>query len=669
MKKFLAILLAVLMLLPLAALLPAGAASSLDLRVTLFENENAVIRTWYNKKNLTYYLFFPADCDLSAVKVNFSGGTLKVDGTALQDGDVTDVFVPGSTLTVKQSGRAYTLKCLQSTNLPSVYIQTESGSLDYIHANKENKEKAVITTAEDGEITLDGAALKQIKGRGNATWNHPKKPYNIKFDKKTKLLGMAKAKKWTLLANHGDPSLIHNDYGWDFAEAFGLPYTSAYRHVDLYINGDYMGNYVICESVEIGDNRIEINDLEDANEDANPGVDIESLPLRGTGPNGAVQTSSALGSRKWAEIPNDPADITGGYLLEYEYGGRYNEEPSGFVTDNGQPVVIKSPEFASEAEVNYIADFVNAGTEALYSETGYNAEGKHYSDYFDVESLVNAYLLQELSMNFDAAFSSFFAYKPEGESKLVFSPVWDMDNAFGIEHQHLGVKISRTDLWWANQLGKEGIPSVLSAAYGQAEIRAAIKARWAVLMEAGAFEEVNAGMAARLDELSMSAAMNGIRWDHFGSTNIDATLASWQGVAAKSTGFVADRVATLSIGFGETGACLHYDLNGAFSDEWALVTPISQVGDTLNVRRITGNGDITVPAGRTFDSWNTKADGSGKTYQPGDRITLTEEYTVLYAQFRGKNAIEKTPDRLSAFWQKIKDFFARLWDMIVGIFK
>ncbi|MBR3553799.1 MAG: CotH kinase family protein [Clostridia bacterium] len=663
MKKILSVLLAILVLVPLAALLPAQAASSLNLSITPFASDCTEIKAWYNKKNLTYYLFFPAGCDLSAVKVSFTGSdTLKVDGQTLHNGDVTDVFASDETLTVKQNGRVYTLKCCQSASLPSVYIQTESGSLDYIHANKENKEKAVITTVEGGKVTLDGAALKQIKGRGNATWNHPKKPYNIKFDKKTKLLGMAKAKKWTLIANHGDPSLIHNDYGWLLAEAFGLPYTSDFRHVDLYINGEYLGNYVICESVEIGSSRIDINDLEDANEDANPDVDIESLPLQGTGANGAVQAGNVAGSRKWAQIPNDPDDITGGYLLEYEYGGRYNEEPCGFVTDNGQPVVIKSPEYASKAEVNYIADFVNAGTEALYSETGYNAEGKHYSDYFDVESLVNMYLLQELSMNFDAGFSSFFAYKPEGESKLVFAPVWDMDNAFGIRHQHLGVKLSSTDYWWANQMGKEGIPSVLSAAFAQPEIRTAAKARWTAMRDAGVFEAVNADMAALIDAIGTSAALNGVRWDHFGTTNVDATKAAWQDVAAQSTEFVAGRTAALHTGFGETGACLHYDLNGAFSDEWALVTPISQVGDTLAVRKITGNGDITLPQGRVFDGWNTKADGSGKTYHPGDRITLTEEYTVLYAQFREKNTVE-------TFWQKIKDFFVKMWKAFISVFK
>lgn len=91
---------------------------------------------------------------------------------------------------------------MQSANIPAMYIQTDE-SLDYIHADKGNKSSASIRTYENGEMTLDGQ-LKQIKGRGNSTWNYAKKPYNIKFDEKTSLMGMPKAKKWSMLASYID---------------------------------------------------------------------------------------------------------------------------------------------------------------------------------------------------------------------------------------------------------------------------------------------------------------------------------------------------------------------------------------------------------------------------------------------------------------------------------
>ena len=394
MKKTISLLLTVLLLFSVLAT-AAAAEDGIDvLKVNPYGGEEADMDTiaWYASSG-KYFLFLPADVDSAAAKVYFSASDdVTLDGEPLASGGSAAAFTAGAH-TLSCGEATYPLTVCLSANIPAVYITTESGSLEYLHANKENKEPGNIRVYENGELTLD-KELKQIKGRGNSTWTaYPKKPYNIKFDKKTSLLGMPKAKKWTLLANYFDYSLIHTANAFFFAAGFGLPYTSEYRHVDLYVNGNYLGNYFICESVEIGENRIEINDLEKANETANPDVNIEALPRKGTGANGAVQPGTVKGSRKWTEIPNDPANISGGYLLEYEYAGRYNDEASGFVTSNGQPIVIKSPEYASEAQVNYIADLVDAATEALYSETGYNAAGRHFSEYFDYDSLINMYIL------------------------------------------------------------------------------------------------------------------------------------------------------------------------------------------------------------------------------------------------------------------------------------
>ena len=88
--------------------------------------------------------------------------------------------------------------------------------------------------------------------------------------------------------------------------------------MDVYINREYRGVYTVCESVEVGEGRVEIDDLDKANEKANPGLDLETLLNVGTGPNGAVQGGRPPGSRKRIDIPNDPADISGGYLPEFE---------------------------------------------------------------------------------------------------------------------------------------------------------------------------------------------------------------------------------------------------------------------------------------------------------------------------------------------------------------
>ena len=652
MKRIMCAVLALLLALTVSPLVFAEETGGIEsLCVNPYGGDETEIDavSWYAASG-KYYLFLPADTDPDASRVYFQAADdVTLDGEPISSGDCAAAFTDGAhTLLCGES--AYPLTVMRSQNLPAVFISTASGSLSYIHADKENKEAGAIRVYENGVKTVD-KELKQIKGRGNATWNYPKKPYNIKFDKKTDLLGMGKAKKWTLLANYRDLSLIHNAYGWEFAKAFGMPYTSEYVYADVYINGAYMGNYSICESVEIGETRVNIADLEKATEDANPDIELESLPRGGTGANGAVQTYNKKGSRKWVEIPTDPADITGGYLLEYEYGGRYNPEISGFVTSNGQPVVIKSPEYASRAQVNYIADYVDAGTEALYSPTGYNAEGRHYSEYFDLDSLAAAYLTQEMSMNFDAAFSSFFAYKPAGDEKVFFGPIWDMDNAFGGSQTNLNVPLITTNLWWANQMAYHGIPTVLAAANRHADFRALVREKWAACKQAGGFDAVNAAVGALASTLRESAAMNGVRWNLFSTTDGAKAAAKWANNRDISTGFVRDRTAALEKGLGNNGAYVYYDVNGANGGSWATVSVISAVGEALTVRDITGNGTITPPSGKTYFRWNTAPDGSGTSYAPGDTLTLSGECTVLYVIWKTQaeiDAIEAAEAQLAA---------------------
>ena len=634
-------------------------------RINPYGHEETDIDTveWFLHKDGNYYIFLPADFDIKNAKIYISashtvflrGGKIENDSLFSEDfGKIGD-------FSLHCGRKTYNLRFVQSKNIPSVFIATESGNLNHVHEDKDNREAGGIRIYENGKNTLD-EALEQIKGRGNSTWSFPKKPYKIKFDKKTEILGMPKAKKWTLIANWINNSLTRNIYGWEFASAFGLPNTGRYRYIDLYINGEYLGNYVICEGVEIAENRIDINDLEKANEKANPGLDIESLANVITGKNGEILSDSSKGSRKWVDIPNDPDDISGGYILEYDLGARYDSEPSGFITSNGQPIVIKSPEFASRAEVNYIADFVDAGTRALYSETGYNEEGKHYSEYFDVDSLAGIYIVQEISMNYDAALSSFFAYKAEHSDKLVFGPIWDMDNAFGSSQTNMSVPLATADLWWADQMGNNGIPTVLAAAMRHSDFRAVVRLKWAEAEKSGVFDEVDRNVEALVDSIRESAAMNGIRWHFFNTRSFSGVVSKWENTVNESRNFVFARKAMLSKGFGPKGAYLYYDMNSPRSGNWASVSQIREIGETITVRSISGNGTIVPPKGKTFRSWNTKADGSGKEYLPGDTLTLSGEETVLYAiwktredgdpDVRRKNEL---PDELCRWCGRIHD--------------
>jgi len=597
-----------------------------------------------------YYLFMPSDWkpEETVIYYNMPGG-IKLNGTELVDGAVNPVLSGAGTYGLTMCGLTSKLVVMESADIPAVFLTTESGTLTYIHADKDHKEAADIRIYEDGKLSLD-STLKQIKGRGNATWKYSKKPYNIKFEEKTKVLGMAKAKKWTLLSCVQDESLAESNLGWKLGNALGLPYISDSRTVDLYINHDYLGTYILCESVEVGKNRIEVNDLDKANEEANPEIeDLSTLKQKGTDTSLLGLNELEPNSMKWLDIPNDPGDISGGYLLEFELSSRYGSELCGFVTYNGQPVVLKSPENATESEVRYISGIVNAAMEAVYSDTGYNSEGVYYTDYFDMDSMVNMYIIQELSANMDTCITSFFLIKPEGSSKLIFAPLWDMDNSFAKPLRYGGLS-EGTDFWFTNSIysyrqavsvGDE-IPNIFNVAYRKTDFRALVSERWSELRQEDIIEPCLTEAMADSASYEASAMMNAIRWEIFDTTDVEEALACYRDAVENVRNFVTARCVSLDKGFAADSAMLYYDANGGRG--WRYQPRIASIGDSLvvlddwNVSAIltaVNYSSCILPssAGLVFDGWNTCADGSGMTYYPGDTITLTESTTVLYAQW------------------------------------
>ena len=633
-KRTVSVLLVVLML---AALMPVAAladGNKFVLSVNPYGNEQDSIDTikWF-KSDLGYYLFLPADCDRSALTVYFTGDKkVTVLGKEIKNGETTNVFAKGSIFTVKCGYDIYTLTVMSSENVPAVYMSTESGSLDYIHADKSNKEKGSIRIYEDGAEAFSGD-LKQIKGRGNATWDNEKKPYNIKFDKKTSILGMEKAKKWTLLANYDDPSIVRNPLAWYLSDAAGLYYRSDYRIVDLYINNEYMGNYIICESVEIGSSRVDINDLAGKTEDVNS-EDLEDYPLGGT------QSAYVFPSQKWVDIPNNPKDITGGYLLECEINYRYGDEVSGFVTEKGQCVVVKEPEYASQAQVEYISSYWQDAEDALYSPDGCNDKGIHYSEYFDMDALVNMYILGEFTNNVDTGVTSCYFYK-DTNGKLVASPVWDFDHALGYSTTRMGSDYASPDIWTANRfdynwlgtVGEYEAPTVFNLLYRHEDFRELVKARWPQLAESfGGTPAVNfiKGLAK---EIKASAVMNGVRWYGFYTETL------YTNDVTKVTSFVSARKCGLNKGFGKNAAQLYYDVNGGKG--WMFDNLIYANGDMASVKsHVYDHAEVKAPnSNYIFAGWNTKPDGSGKTYLPGSLIRLSGVVT-LYAQWKLKPGVK-----------------------------
>ena len=149
--------------------------------------------------------------------------------------------------------------------MATVYIDTESGNMDYIHENKENKESGKISIYTSVEGIDYSGDLTSIKGRGNNTWDEfEKKPYNIELQNESNLLGMGKASQWVLLANADDHSNLRNKLVYDFSDEIGLEFSPDSRWVDLYLNGEYAGLYLLSERNEVHENRVNIDKTDGA---------------------------------------------------------------------------------------------------------------------------------------------------------------------------------------------------------------------------------------------------------------------------------------------------------------------------------------------------------------------------------------------------------------------
>ncbi len=480
------------------------------------------------------YLFLPSGSDSDTVQIWFASKNVKKDNTehTLQEGYVMingekvcsgdSIQLPedgGKLVVTPGDGEAVTVGVKRSKEIASLFIDTASGSMDTIHADKSNKEKGdMLLMQGDGTLDYQGA-LKHIKGRGNATWDMAKKPYNIKLEDSADLLDMGSAKGWCLLANYSDTSLLRNHIVYNLAEETGIPFTMDSRSVDLYLNGEYNGTYLMTEKIEIGKNRVNITDMEKATEKVNS-QDLDSYPSGGT-------SGYQRGTRKWSRIPNDPEDITGGYLIEVELDDRYAAEACGFVTTIGQAVTMKAPEFVSENQINYIADLYQEMEDAIYSKTGYNQKGKHFTEYIDEESIAKMYLLQEYSLNLDTGITSFYLYKDSekaGDGKFHMAPVWDFDMSIGNYGYRDNVNLSDPQVWWANraQIYNVGGLNILAQAVQFDSVKKLIVEQWndvfypvirACLEEDKSYplKKLKA-VSSYKKELASSAGMNFVVW-------------------------------------------------------------------------------------------------------------------------------------------------------------
>lgn len=359
------------------------------------------------------------------------------------------------------------------TNLPAMFIDLNNVPLSSV--NRKDYVPSTITVTNTEDEYLLNSLPAEFKGRGNGSWTDSgdKKGYRIKFNKKQSLFGRAANKNWVVIAcaNFDDVTMYRNYLAYNMAsEVFtDIEYSTTARWLDLYVNGEYRGVYLLCEHVRVGTGR----------------VDIESEYTTAPEHNGFLVEYDAYGDQ-----PNADKGET-----SFEEGINY------FRVDGLKyPFTVKSPdpedyleEGISKAEyqqqVAYIKNYVTRVYNAALSKDYIT-----FKELADANSFIDMYILHELFKNMDTGFSSFFLYKkPDG--KLFAGPPWDFDASTNADDGNNRGDRTPQGLYISDphRTGSEHTKSELYISlYQILEFKSAVKSRWKQLSsQIKAFLNVN----------------------------------------------------------------------------------------------------------------------------------------------------------------------------------
>lgn len=378
-----------------------------------------------------YYIFLPSYAEKEQVRLTSysSEFTVTQNQCPVEQGDSLGQLPTNCNISCinEHTGEEFLLCIMESANLPTLFLETDSGTIEQICADKEYEENGKLTVIDEmGNVQLN-VGLSSIKGRGNTSFsNYDKKPFSIKTSTECSILELGAGQDYALISNASDPTLIRNDVMRAMEETMEIPFVKRGKFVDLYINQEYYGNYYLCTVMEIDTERINITDTEEAME----------LLYSKEAYEDAINYETTNRKGKMLEV--NPEDITGGYLVERElelrYTADYEAMGSGFVTGTDEYFAVKSPKYCSKEQIEYLGNYFEEAEQAILSEDGKNSStGKYYTDYIDLDSFVKRYLAEEISKNYDGGVASSYFYKDSDlvDSRIYAAPGWDYDMSLG----------------------------------------------------------------------------------------------------------------------------------------------------------------------------------------------------------------------------------------------
>lgn len=360
-----------------------------------------------------------------------------------------------------------------SSAVADMYITTDSGNPI---TNKSYVNATIKIVSKNKELALD-TMKTEIRGRGNSSFNggasqsnyDSKNSYRLKLETKTKLLGLGEEgnRDWVLNSNKFDASGLRNYGMWTLAEKMGsLPFNIECSWVNMYINGEYRGMYMVTELIEVAKGRVEVEDN--------------------------INTTDK------------------GFLLEFDFRGDQEDGTlgidyfyiDGYAEDGSNPVefVVKS-NTDGDADTNAIKDYMEKCHSAIMS-----GNRSQIDKYIDIPSLIDMFIIEEFSKDVDVGVASFFVQKNPGE-KLFFTAPWDFDFGFGT----YGPAVSYKGFFSESSSRCTWFKALITESWFRSEVEARMKELTPMV------EETYTEIRSKAQEIYIAADRNCTFWNLYGN--------------------------------------------------------------------------------------------------------------------------------------------------------
>ena len=350
----------------------------------------------------------------------------------------------------------------QITNLPTVNVHTLDAENPYDKVHQIECLISIISGSEPAVMLQSGT----IRLRGNGSAEYPKQPYRIKFREKQQVLDApARAKKWTLINNYADKTLLRNSLAFEISKKIKMPYTPYGAFVDVLLNGDYKGVYLLCDQVQVHKGRVDITEM--------------------------------------TQDDNEGETLSGGYHFEIDAYARF--ESSWFQSADGKPVTIHSP------EEDLITD-----AQRYYIESYFNTMEREWKQYLDLNTFIRHFLVGELAGSTDT-YWSVHMYKERGNDTTFVGPVWDFDLAFENDKRTYPINEKSDFIFRNGGSCAAGMKDFVSSIIDDEDVRQKMKDIWREVRNEGLNETFMFNLIDSLKaELKTSQAYNFMRWPILG---------------------------------------------------------------------------------------------------------------------------------------------------------